>query len=431
MPPTRCSRRRPGRGSTPRSARSSSSGRTDAARAPWRSSPSTTRAPLSFAAEAHLPAAELAELRARAFQYGVAAGDAAAALYSNREALNHYEAAAALVDDDERAAQSLAEKRGDVAFRLGQVDAAIALWEACLEFYSERGESARAAELHRKIGAGLAHRGERQSAVAHLQRGINLIKDSEPSLTLVRLYEEAAWLYMQVGDNMLAIYASEKALRLAEGLGRGARGEPRPRDLRARVRPHRRQCQGPREPRARRRAGARIRRRRDRARGARTRPQPRARRGRLRGGRRALRRSAGAGPADRRHPGADRTAGGPRPARLLPRRLGRGRTGDRRGSGAGRTRGARRQAVPGEHPSRPAALARRRLGDIGAAVLDGPRAGRARRLVGGRVQRPDRPREHAARPRASSPLPRRRSAMRWRCASEPAWSLSRFRCTPR
>ena len=35
----------------------------------------------------------------------------------------------------------------------------------------------------------------------------------------MRLYEEAAWLYMQVGDNMLAIYASEKALRLAERLG--------------------------------------------------------------------------------------------------------------------------------------------------------------------------------------------------------------------
>ncbi len=35
----------------------------------------------------------------------------------------------------------------------------------------------------------------------------------------MRLYEEAAWLYMQTGDNMLAIYASEKALRLAEQLG--------------------------------------------------------------------------------------------------------------------------------------------------------------------------------------------------------------------
>src|SRR5204863_2148888 len=40
-----------------------------------------------------------------------------------------------------------------------------------------------------------------------------------PCLELVRLYEEAASLYMHTGDNMLAIYASEKALRLAERLG--------------------------------------------------------------------------------------------------------------------------------------------------------------------------------------------------------------------
>src|SRR5205823_1233265 len=60
---------------------------------------------------------------------------------------------------------------------------------------------------------------ERKQAIEHHQRGINLIKDLEPSLALVRLYEEAASLYMHVGDNMLAIYASEKALRLAERLG--------------------------------------------------------------------------------------------------------------------------------------------------------------------------------------------------------------------
>ena len=75
------------------------------------------------------------------------------------------------------------------------------------------------ADLHRKIGAGLAHKGERKQAIEHHQKGINLLKDGPPSLELVRLYEEAAWLYMQTGDNMLAIYASEKALRLAERLG--------------------------------------------------------------------------------------------------------------------------------------------------------------------------------------------------------------------
>ena len=106
-----------------------------------------------------------------------------------------------------------------MALRLGRVDPAIELWEGCLEYHAGRGELQHVAELHRKIGAALAHKGERKSAIEHHQQGINLIKDEEPSLTLVRLYEEAAWLYMQVGDNMLAIYASEKALRLAESLG--------------------------------------------------------------------------------------------------------------------------------------------------------------------------------------------------------------------
>jgi adenylate cyclase len=173
----------------------------------------------AFAVEAHLPAAELAEMRGRALVFGEAAGDAAGALYSNREALAHYEAAAALADADGETAQRIAEKRGDVSLRLGRVDPAIESWLGCLDYYTEQGDLQHVAELHRKVGAALAHKGERKSAIEHHQQGINLIKDSEPSLALVRLYEEAAWLYMQVGDNMLAIYASEKALRLAEGLG--------------------------------------------------------------------------------------------------------------------------------------------------------------------------------------------------------------------
>ena len=77
----------------------------------------------------------------------------------------------------------------------------------------------RVADLHRKIGAALSHKGERKAAIEHYQKGINLLKDGPPRLELVRLYEEAAWLYLHTGDNMLAIYASEKALRLAERLG--------------------------------------------------------------------------------------------------------------------------------------------------------------------------------------------------------------------
>ncbi len=174
------------------------------------------------------------------------------------------------------------------------------------------------AELHRKIGAALAHKGERTEAIQHHQQGINLIKDGPPSLALVRLYEEAAWLYMQVGDNMLAIYASEKALRLAERLGE-VRAASRAHGIFGRVFGRIGDTAKARENLERAiELAQRLRRERDRARDARARPPPRERRGRLRGGRALLRRGARAGPTHRRRARADRAARRARAARLLP-----------------------------------------------------------------------------------------------------------------
>jgi tetratricopeptide (TPR) repeat protein len=102
---------------------------------------------------------------------------------------------------------------------MGRVDPAIEVWEECLEFHRSQEDLRRMGDLHRKIGAALWHKGDRKQALDHYQKGTNLLKDGPPCLELVRLYEEAAWLYMHAGDNMLAIYASEKALRLAERLG--------------------------------------------------------------------------------------------------------------------------------------------------------------------------------------------------------------------
>jgi class 3 adenylate cyclase/tetratricopeptide (TPR) repeat protein len=173
----------------------------------------------TLGAEVHLDGIDLEALDAKALQFSEAAGDAAAALFSNQEALGHYETAAGFARHDVDAELLIAEKQGDVALRLGRVEIAIDCWRRCLAHWREREQPERVAELHRKIGAALAHKGERKAAIEQHQQGINLIKDLPPSLALVRLYEEAAWLYMQVGDNMLAIYAAEKALRLAEQLG--------------------------------------------------------------------------------------------------------------------------------------------------------------------------------------------------------------------
>ena len=161
---------------------------------------------------------ELLAITSRAVRFLEEAGDSAARLYANREAWTHYGNALDLLEDGVAIAQ-VGEKQGDVALRLGRVDAAIEVWGRCLDHHRGEESLERVADLHRKLGTALAVKGERKAAIENYQRGINLLKDGPPRLELVRLYEEAAWLYLQTGDNMLAIYASEKALRLAERLG--------------------------------------------------------------------------------------------------------------------------------------------------------------------------------------------------------------------
>ncbi len=173
----------------------------------------------ALGSEAGLDPDALAELQTQALESLEAAGDAAAALYSNAEAFDRYTAALELSESlDPALVARIGEKQGDVALRMGRVDAAVGVWERCLAYHREQEDLARVADLHRKIGAALWHKGERRASIDNYQRGIDLLKDGPPCIELVRLYEEAASLYMHTGDNMLAIYASEKALRLAERL---------------------------------------------------------------------------------------------------------------------------------------------------------------------------------------------------------------------
>jgi predicted ATPase/class 3 adenylate cyclase len=169
--------------------------------------------------EAALSNDELAPVHRKALHFLEVAGDTAASLFSNAEAVDRYSAARGIrCPHDPAAVARIGEKQGDVALRMGHVDEAIEVWTECLEYQRAQEELERVGDLHRKIGAALWHKGETRQAIEHYQKGINLLKDGPPCLELVRLYEEAASLYMHTGDNMLAIYAAEKALRLAERL---------------------------------------------------------------------------------------------------------------------------------------------------------------------------------------------------------------------
>ena len=94
----------------------------------------------ALGSEAGLDREALAGLQSRALESLEAAGDAAAALYSNAEAFDRYTAALEISESlDPGTLARIGEKQGDVALRLGRVDAAVAVWERGLELPPGRG----------------------------------------------------------------------------------------------------------------------------------------------------------------------------------------------------------------------------------------------------------------------------------------------------
>jgi len=166
--------------------------------------------------ETGLDAAWLLDTGGRAAGFHEAAAAAAAAVGSNREAAGHLEAAARLAPDEGPAQARIAEQLGDICVRMGRTAAAVERWQGALARQRIEGNSVRAADLLRKIGGALGRQGERRQAIEHFQMGIDMIRDRPPERELARLYEEAAAVHLEAGDSMLAIYAAEKALRLAQ-----------------------------------------------------------------------------------------------------------------------------------------------------------------------------------------------------------------------
>ena len=277
-----------------------------------RCSPSTTAAPRRSAAEAGLERRRARRAPGPGARVLEAAGDAAAALYSNAEAFDHYTAALEISESlDPGAVARIGEKQGDVALRMGRVDAAVGVWERCLEYHRAAGgprARRRPAPQDRRgaLAQGRAKRLDRALPAGH-----------QPAQGRAAVPRARAPLR----GGRLALHAHGRQharhLRLREGAAPGraarrdARGQPRPRDLRPRVRPDRRLREGAREPRALGRAGARVRPRRDDPRAAHARLPPRGLRGRLR--------AAPPRPTARRSRSRRRSATCPRRSSCTPR----------------------------------------------------------------------------------------------------------------
>src|SRR5204863_238346 len=94
--------------------------------------------------DAGIAEGELDEISRRAIASLEAAGGIAASLYSNLEALGHYEMALSIRRSLDPATRArIAERLGDVALRLGRVDRAVELWGQCLDYHRREEDLAR------------------------------------------------------------------------------------------------------------------------------------------------------------------------------------------------------------------------------------------------------------------------------------------------
>ena len=152
----------------------------------------------------------------------------------------------------------IGEKLGDVSLRLGRVDEAIGVWHECLDWHRGQEDLERVADLHRKIGAALSHKGERKRRDRALPEG-HQPAEGRPAAARARAPLRGGRLALPAHRRQHA-----RDLRVREGAaagraaGRDARRQPRARDLRPRVRAHRRHREGAPEPRARGGAGPRA-----------------------------------------------------------------------------------------------------------------------------------------------------------------------------
>jgi class 3 adenylate cyclase/predicted ATPase len=158
----------------------------------------------------------LSDDQAKALAYLIKAGGKTRSAYANKEAVNFYRQAEALVDeygsDDDKAA--IAEGLGDVAYHIGEYDEALQRFNHALRF---RRDPQQLADLQRRLGAVYEKRGEYLQALDSADRGLTLLApDHTQTVEMARLLTLQCRVHHQQGQFEEAIEAGEKALTIVK-----------------------------------------------------------------------------------------------------------------------------------------------------------------------------------------------------------------------
>jgi tetratricopeptide (TPR) repeat protein len=150
------------------------------------------------------------------------AGDKAAIIYANNEAVSYFQHVLSLLDKrecDPREKARVLERLGDIKGLVGEYDACLKHWDSALQLRKQLQEKEHAARLHRKIASVLWNNlGDTERAKENYDKALEILKSEPESVELASLYQAMAHMNYRTKDVAAAFSWANKALELAKKL---------------------------------------------------------------------------------------------------------------------------------------------------------------------------------------------------------------------
>jgi tetratricopeptide (TPR) repeat protein len=158
----------------------------------------------------------------KALGYFLKAGDRAAKIYANNEAVSYFQHALDLLEKKEgelREKARVLERLGDIKELVGQYEGCMKHWADALQLWNQLFEKADVARLHRKLANVLWEDvGVAEKAKEHYDKALKILEAEGESVELASLFDDLAHMYYRTNDVAQARSWAEKALDLAKKL---------------------------------------------------------------------------------------------------------------------------------------------------------------------------------------------------------------------
>jgi len=158
----------------------------------------------------------------RALDYFLKAGEKAAKVYANSEAVSYLQSALSLLEQKEGELPEkgrVLESLGDTKKLIGEYEDCMKYWNEALLLWTKLQEKGKTATLHRKMANVLWDKmGDAEKAKEHHDACSRILETEPESVENARLYHDMAYMHWRNGDLVKALASAEKALILAEKL---------------------------------------------------------------------------------------------------------------------------------------------------------------------------------------------------------------------